>query len=150
MLLRQNTVIGGAVGKKFDIDPSLWRIVDGKLYFNLHPMILEKWVAQMRKDISGSLKQTGRRTAIKRLRSYKTTKTERRYDENTSSKINYDRPLRVDRGYRRDYCRDDRQRRDVPQTEGNDGQNGGVFRYERKSRDSVVVGRIMEYDANTK
>jgi YHS domain-containing protein len=34
---------GVAVGKKFDIDPSSWRIVDGKLYFNLNPMILEKW-----------------------------------------------------------------------------------------------------------
>jgi YHS domain-containing protein len=36
---------GVAVGKKFDIDPSSWRIVDGKLYFNLNPMILEKWSA---------------------------------------------------------------------------------------------------------
>jgi YHS domain-containing protein len=31
---------GVAVGKKFDIDPSSWRIVDGKLYFNLNPVIL--------------------------------------------------------------------------------------------------------------
>jgi len=36
---------GVAVGKKFDIDPSWWRIVDGKLYFNLNPVILEKWSA---------------------------------------------------------------------------------------------------------
>jgi YHS domain-containing protein len=36
---------GVAIGKKFDIDPSSWRIVDGKLYFNLNPMILEKWSA---------------------------------------------------------------------------------------------------------
>jgi YHS domain-containing protein len=36
---------GVAVGKKFDIDPSSWRIVDEKLYFNLNPMILEKWSA---------------------------------------------------------------------------------------------------------
>ena len=34
---------GVAVGKKFDIDPSSWRIVDGRLYFNLNPVILEKW-----------------------------------------------------------------------------------------------------------
>jgi YHS domain-containing protein len=34
---------GVAVGKKFDIDSSSWRIVDGKLYFNLNPMILDKW-----------------------------------------------------------------------------------------------------------
>jgi len=36
---------GVAVAKKFDIDPSSWRIVDGKLYFNLNPVILEKWGA---------------------------------------------------------------------------------------------------------
>jgi YHS domain-containing protein len=36
---------GVAIGKKFDIDPSSWRIVDGKLYFNLNPTILEKWSA---------------------------------------------------------------------------------------------------------
>ncbi len=36
---------GVAVGKKFDVDPSSWRIVDGKLYFNLNPVILEKWSA---------------------------------------------------------------------------------------------------------
>ena len=36
---------GVAVGKKFDIDPSSWRIIDGKLYFNLNPVILEKWGA---------------------------------------------------------------------------------------------------------
>ena len=30
-------------GKKFDVDPASWRIVDGKLYFNLNPVILEMW-----------------------------------------------------------------------------------------------------------
>jgi YHS domain-containing protein len=39
---------GVAIGKKFDIDPSSWRIVDGKLYFNLNPVILEKWSADTR------------------------------------------------------------------------------------------------------
>lgn len=34
---------GVAVGKKFDIDAGSWRIVNEKLYFNLNPMILEKW-----------------------------------------------------------------------------------------------------------
>ena len=34
---------GVAMGKKFDIDPESWRIVDGKLYFNLNPTILKKW-----------------------------------------------------------------------------------------------------------
>jgi YHS domain-containing protein len=38
---------GVAVGKKFDIDAGSWRIVDGKLYFNLNPMILEKWSAEL-------------------------------------------------------------------------------------------------------
>jgi len=42
---------GIAMGKKFDIDPASWRIVDGKLYFNLNPMILEKWSA----DVQGYL-----------------------------------------------------------------------------------------------
>jgi YHS domain-containing protein len=36
---------GVALGKKFDIDPASWRIVDRKLYFNLNPAILEKWSA---------------------------------------------------------------------------------------------------------
>jgi hypothetical protein len=40
-----STAYGVAVGKKFDIDPSSRRNVDGKLYFNLNPMILEKWSA---------------------------------------------------------------------------------------------------------
>jgi YHS domain-containing protein len=34
---------GVAITKKFDIDPASWRIVDGKLYFNLNPVILKKW-----------------------------------------------------------------------------------------------------------
>jgi YHS domain-containing protein len=40
-------------GKKFDIDPASWRIVDGKLYFNLNPVILEMWS----KDISKYLQE---------------------------------------------------------------------------------------------
>lgn len=34
---------GCFVGKKFDGDPTLWKIVDGKLYFNLNPTIQQKW-----------------------------------------------------------------------------------------------------------
>lgn len=45
---------GVAVGKKFDIDPSSWRIMDGKLYFNLNPMILERWSADAKGYISKS------------------------------------------------------------------------------------------------
>jgi len=36
---------GVSVGKKFDIDPASWRIVDGKLYVNLNPVVLEMWSA---------------------------------------------------------------------------------------------------------
>ena len=45
---------GVAVGKKFDIDPASWRIVDGRLFFNLNPMILEKWGA----DTKGYIKKS--------------------------------------------------------------------------------------------
>jgi YHS domain-containing protein len=39
---------GVSMGKKFDIDPASWRIVDAKLYFNLNPAILEQWSADAR------------------------------------------------------------------------------------------------------
>jgi YHS domain-containing protein len=45
---------GVAVGKKFDIDAASWRIVDGKLYFNLNPVILEKWSAEANEYIRKS------------------------------------------------------------------------------------------------
>ncbi len=45
---------GVAVGKKFDIDAASWRIVDGKLYFNLNPVILEKWRAEANEYIRKS------------------------------------------------------------------------------------------------
>jgi YHS domain-containing protein len=45
---------GVAIGKKFDIDPASWRIVDGKLYFNLNPVILEKWNADARGNVRKS------------------------------------------------------------------------------------------------
>jgi YHS domain-containing protein len=44
---------GVAMGKKFDIDPASWRIVDTRLYFNLNPAILEKWSA----DASGFIQK---------------------------------------------------------------------------------------------
>lgn len=43
-------------GKKFDIDPGSWRIVDGKLYFNLNPMILEMWSSNIKKYLKESEK----------------------------------------------------------------------------------------------
>ena len=42
---------GVAVGAKFDGDPHLWRIVDGKLYLNLNPKIQKQW----EKDIPGNI-----------------------------------------------------------------------------------------------
>lgn len=42
---------GVSIGKKFDIDPASWRIVDKKLYVNLNPAILEKWSAEANDNI---------------------------------------------------------------------------------------------------
>ena len=44
---------GVSVGAKFDGDPNLWRIVDGKLYFNLNYDIQKNWL----KDIDGNIKK---------------------------------------------------------------------------------------------
>ena len=40
---------GVAVGKKFDVDPGSFKVVGGKLYLNLNPVIFDKW----NQDISG-------------------------------------------------------------------------------------------------
>ena len=42
---------GVSIGKKFDIDPASWRIVDKKLYVNLNPAILEKWSGEVAENI---------------------------------------------------------------------------------------------------
>jgi hypothetical protein len=42
---------GAALGKKFDGDPLYWKIVDGKLYFNLNGDIQAEWS----KDIAGNI-----------------------------------------------------------------------------------------------
>jgi len=42
---------GASVGAKFDGDPQIWRIVDGKLYLNLSKGIQQEWV----KDIPGNI-----------------------------------------------------------------------------------------------
>ena len=44
---------GVSVGAKFDGDPHLWKIVDGKLYLNLNAMIQETWL----KDIPGNIEK---------------------------------------------------------------------------------------------
>jgi len=43
---------GTAKGKKFDGDPRLFKVVDGKLYFNLNPDVYKKWLM----DPSGFIK----------------------------------------------------------------------------------------------
>ena len=47
---------GVAVGAKFDGDPHLWRIVDGKLYLNLNEDVQKTWV----KNIPGYIKKADR------------------------------------------------------------------------------------------
>ena len=42
---------GAALGKKFDGDPRFWKVVDGKLYFNLNSDIAAEWS----KDIPGNI-----------------------------------------------------------------------------------------------
>lgn len=55
---------GAAVGKKFIGDPTVWAIVDGKLYFNLDNNVKNIWV----KDIPGNLKKADRNwTSIKNV-----------------------------------------------------------------------------------
>jgi YHS domain-containing protein len=36
-----------SVGKKFDADPNVWKLVDGKLYLNVNPDVAVKWSADM-------------------------------------------------------------------------------------------------------
>jgi YHS domain-containing protein len=45
--------MGTAMGKKLDVDPEAWRIVDGKLYLNLNKDVQTKWLS----DLPGHLKQ---------------------------------------------------------------------------------------------
>jgi hypothetical protein len=44
---------GVAIGKKFAIDPEVWKIENGKLYLNLDTGIQKKWA----KDIPGYIKK---------------------------------------------------------------------------------------------
>jgi YHS domain-containing protein len=43
--------LGVALGKKLDIAPTAWKIVDGKLYFNVNRHVQTKW----NEDIPGNL-----------------------------------------------------------------------------------------------
>lgn len=44
---------GVSVGAKFDGDPNLWKVVDGKLYLNLDSGIQQAWL----KDVPGAIKK---------------------------------------------------------------------------------------------
>ena len=45
---------GTAVGRKFDGDPTAWRIVDGKLYLNLNKNIQQRWLTDTPGFIRGA------------------------------------------------------------------------------------------------
>jgi len=47
---------GASVGKKFIADPTVWEIVNGKLYMNLDNSIKQVW----RKDIPGNIKKANK------------------------------------------------------------------------------------------
>jgi len=44
---------GASVGAKFDGDPTLFRVVEGKLYLNLNPDIQKTW----EKDLAGNIRK---------------------------------------------------------------------------------------------
>ena len=46
---------GVSVGKKFDGDPEVFKLVEGKLYLNLNPDIKETWL----KDVPGNIAKAG-------------------------------------------------------------------------------------------
>ncbi len=48
---------GAAMGKKFDGDPNVWKVVDGKLYLNLAPKVAELWEADRANKIDTADKQ---------------------------------------------------------------------------------------------
>ena len=50
---------GVSVGAKFDGDPTLFRVVDGGLYFNLNPEIQKQWL----QDIDGNIRKADRNWA---------------------------------------------------------------------------------------
>lgn len=45
--------MGVAMNKKLDIDPQLWRVVDGRLYLNVHKPAQARWL----EDVKGNLAQ---------------------------------------------------------------------------------------------
>lgn len=45
--------MGVALEKKLDVNPQLWRIVDGRLYLNIHKEAQTRWL----EDVKGNLAQ---------------------------------------------------------------------------------------------
>lgn len=45
--------MGAVMDKKLDIDPQLWRVVDGKLYLNVHKPAQTRWL----EDIQGNIEK---------------------------------------------------------------------------------------------
>ncbi|MEM7048449.1 MAG: YHS domain-containing (seleno)protein [Acidobacteriota bacterium] len=48
---------GVSVGKKFDGDPEVFKIVDGRLYFNLNPEIQATWEKSLERNLRKAEKQ---------------------------------------------------------------------------------------------
>lgn len=48
--------MGVALNKKLDVDPHLWRVVDGKLYLNVHKEAQTRWL----EDVKGNLVQAAK------------------------------------------------------------------------------------------
>ena len=44
--------MGAALGKKLDVDPSSYKVVDGKLYLNVNAEVFKKWSADVPGNIS--------------------------------------------------------------------------------------------------
>ena len=43
--------MGWALGKKLDVDPSQYKVVDGKLYLNVNAEVFQKWA----EDVPGNI-----------------------------------------------------------------------------------------------
>ena len=49
---RLAVAMGAALGKKLDVDPSSYKVVDGKLYLNVNADVFKKWSADVPGNIS--------------------------------------------------------------------------------------------------
>lgn len=49
--------MGVAIGKKLDADPTLWRIVEGKLYLNVNADAQKMWLKDVPKHVAAATEQ---------------------------------------------------------------------------------------------